>query len=273
MQRQYKDKVTFIGFRPKDANNTEDKVVKFVEKRGPKLGYTFAYADDRDTYTAWMTAAGQRGIPCSFVVGKDGRIAYIGHPMYLDLVLPKVVDGTWKPEADVPALKKIESEVNEVFKSFSNPDPEAGLKTLVEFESKYPPLAHIPYFVRPKLDLLIRAKKLDEAKEMAEEVIAKAVKQDDPLPLGAVSSVLQSPGAKDNKDLAGLSLKAAEAGVKVAGENDARALLSLAQAYFTAGEKDKAKETGKKALAAAEEESPAMKKFIEAQVKKLDDGN
>ena len=59
----------------------------FVEKRGPKLGYTFAYADDRETYDAYMKAAGQGGIPCSFVVDKDGKIAYIGHPMYLGLVI------------------------------------------------------------------------------------------------------------------------------------------------------------------------------------------
>ena len=45
-----------------------------------------------------MKAANQNGIPCSFVVGKDGTIAYIGHPMYLDEVLPKVVAGKWTPE-------------------------------------------------------------------------------------------------------------------------------------------------------------------------------
>ena len=50
MQAQYKDKgVTFLGFSAKDPNNTKEKVTAFVEKRGPKLGYTFAYGDTRDT--------------------------------------------------------------------------------------------------------------------------------------------------------------------------------------------------------------------------------
>ena len=97
MQEQYKGKATFIGYSAKDPNNTAEKVAAFVEKRGPKLGYTFVYADDRDTYNKWMKAAAQNGIPCSFVVGKDGRLAYIGHPMYLDLVLPKVVAGSGTP--------------------------------------------------------------------------------------------------------------------------------------------------------------------------------
>src|SRR5258708_35811404 len=50
MQAEYRDKgVTFIGFSAKDTNgNTKEKVEAFVTKRGPKLGYTFAFADNRD---------------------------------------------------------------------------------------------------------------------------------------------------------------------------------------------------------------------------------
>ena len=75
MQAAYKSKnVTFIGFTAKDPGNTRDKVEAFVTKRGPKLGYTFAYADDAETKDAWMKAAGQNGIPCSFVVaGRQDR--------------------------------------------------------------------------------------------------------------------------------------------------------------------------------------------------------
>src|SRR5688500_17455059 len=63
MQREYKDKgVTFVGFTKKDRTNTAEKVAAFVEKRGPKLGYTFAYADDAETYDAYMQASGQGGI-------------------------------------------------------------------------------------------------------------------------------------------------------------------------------------------------------------------
>ena len=64
-----------------------------------------------------MKAADQNGIPCCFVIGRDRKIAYIGHPMYLDVVLPKVVAGTWKAE-DAAALEKVGEEVNNVFKSF-----------------------------------------------------------------------------------------------------------------------------------------------------------
>src|SRR5262249_8386873 len=88
LQAQYKGKgVTFIGFSAKAPNNTQKQVAAFVKKRGPKLKYTFAYGDDRKTHEAWMGAAGRSGIPCAFVVDKASKIAYIGHPMYLDVVL------------------------------------------------------------------------------------------------------------------------------------------------------------------------------------------
>src|SRR5262249_44258074 len=147
LQAEYKDKgVTFIGYTAKDPNNGKEKVEEFVKKRGPKLGYTFAYSDDRETYDAWMKAAGRGGIPCSYVVDKAGKIAYIGHPMFLDIVLPKVVAGTWTKE-DVTKLDDVEKDLNDLFKSASAQDAETGLKAFDEFEAKYPALSHIPYFI------------------------------------------------------------------------------------------------------------------------------
>src|SRR4051812_29459821 len=117
LQAEYKEKgVTVVGFTSKDdRGNVRDKVAEFVKARGPKLNYAFAYADDADTNDAYMKASGQGGIPCTFVVGKDGRLAYIGHPMYLDLVLPKVVAGTWVAEKDAPEVEKIDAEVDALF--------------------------------------------------------------------------------------------------------------------------------------------------------------
>ncbi len=269
LQAEYKAKgVTFIGFTKKDPNNTEEKVKTFVEKRGPKLAYTFAYADDKDTYDAWMTAAGQGGIPCCFVVDKTGKIAYIGHPMYLDVVLPKVVAGKWTA-ADLEGVKKIEEEVDAVFKATGDKDPEVFLKTLGEFEKKYPELSSIPYFHSARLGSLVRAKKTDEVKKVAETLLAKGVKTDDS---GLVNTVTRTlvlfPDAIANKGLHATALKAAEAGLKVAGDKDAIALFFVAEAHFIGGDKVKAKDFGAKAVAAADGQ---LKEQIETRVKRYDE--
>jgi thiol-disulfide isomerase/thioredoxin len=283
MQIEYRDKgVTFIGFSAKDPGNTAEKVTEFVSKRGPKLGYTFCYGDNRETYDAWMTAAKQNGIPCSYVVDQNGKIAYIGHPMYLDVVLPKVVAGTWS-EADVKNLKAVETDVNSVFTALNKPEVEGrrnkldeaetkalveeALKALADFDAKYPKLASIPYFISPRISLLVKIKKFDEAKKMASEVMAKAVSKDDPTALRSVSAAMRS--APDQKELVAISLKAALAGLKMAGEKDLGSLLNVADAYFVSGDKAKAREYGAKAVEASD--NPRTKEAIERMVKKYEE--
>jgi thiol-disulfide isomerase/thioredoxin len=131
--------VTVIGFTANDPGNTREKVVQFVGKRGGKLGYTIAYADDRETYDAYMKSAGQTGIPCSFVIGKDGKIAFIGHPLFLDEVLPKVLDGTWDAVRGAAELKAADKLWDDTYAAISKPgDPVAQLAQWEAFSAKWP---------------------------------------------------------------------------------------------------------------------------------------
>jgi tetratricopeptide (TPR) repeat protein len=269
LQAQYKG-VKFIAYSARDPNNTEEKVAAFVKKRGPKLKYTFAYADDRTTYDAWMKAAGQDGIPCAFVVDKAGRIAFIGHPLFLSLVLPKVVAGTATVQAISDEVSKVDEEFNVVSKAMSGSDPKAGLQALKDFDVKYPSLANNPYWIRERLGLLFKAGEVDQAKRLAEELMAKAFEQDDPMALWMISLSLRS-GAEKSKELMALALKVAESRVKLAGDKDARALIDLASTYFDAGDKAQAKEYARKAVEAAAGESAGLKKYIEQQAQKFDD--
>jgi thiol-disulfide isomerase/thioredoxin len=262
--------VTIIGHSTSDPASTREQVAALLEKRGAKLGYTFAHAEERAASEAWMKSAGKLGIPCAFVIDKMGRIAYIGHPMYLPLVLPKVVAGTWTLD-DPEVVAKIEPEVAAVFKSARDSSAATALKILDEFEAKHPALANSPYFLEPKLTLLVRNKKYDDARHLAEAALTRAERFADPIALQTVSVVLHNPLVKDQKELTELSIKAAEAGLKLAGEKDSGALLTLAEAYFAAGNRDKAKEWGAKALSAAEKDPDGNPTYTERQVRKFDE--
>lgn len=85
--------LTIVSVTSKDSRNTLEAVEKFVTDQGDKMGYTVAWDTERQTNAAWMRAAGQNGIPCAFIVDKDGKIAYIGHPMEMDDDLHKIVEG------------------------------------------------------------------------------------------------------------------------------------------------------------------------------------
>ncbi|NTV74342.1 MAG: TlpA family protein disulfide reductase [Holophaga sp.] len=101
LAKAYKGKVTVIGMNIWEAQkaggaDTLPKVKAFVKAQGPKMGYRVA-ADGADGHIAdaWMKAAGENGIPCAFLVDREGRVAWIGHPSALDGVLKEVLAGTY----------------------------------------------------------------------------------------------------------------------------------------------------------------------------------
>jgi thiol-disulfide isomerase/thioredoxin len=61
--------------------------------------YCLTTDPDRSVYKDYMNAAKQRGIPTAFIVGKTGRIDWIGHPMSMDEPLQAIVNGTWDRDA------------------------------------------------------------------------------------------------------------------------------------------------------------------------------
>jgi len=90
------------------SDETLDEVKALLAQKSDQEGKTFeeitsAYSlttdPDRSVHEDYMEAAGESGIPTSFLVGKTGHIEWIGHPMELDEPLAKVVDGSWDREA------------------------------------------------------------------------------------------------------------------------------------------------------------------------------
>ena len=244
--------VTVVGFTAKDPGNTAERVEKFVEKRGSKLGYTIAYADDRDTYDAYMKASGQGGIPCSFVVGRDGKIAYIGHPLFLDEVLPKVLAGTWDAVKGAAELEAADKLWDATYAAMTKPgDPAKALAGWEAFAAKWPGPAADPYMTAARLKLLVAAKRFAEAGTLAEAVSAKAVKRNDVSALGTVADALTSDAAGGQAALAAVGVKAAEAALAIDGET-AAALVRVTKAHGAAGDSAKVKAFGPKAVAAAE---------------------
>ncbi|HWQ90819.1 MAG TPA: TlpA disulfide reductase family protein, partial [Clostridia bacterium] len=83
--QKFKDKgLVVIG---QDVWERDEKlVVPFVKQMGEKMTYRVALDDKSDggkgkMAETWMEASGQTGIPAAFLVDKEGKIAWIGHPM------------------------------------------------------------------------------------------------------------------------------------------------------------------------------------------------
>lgn len=103
--REFAGRATFIGVSAYEQDTANVK--PFVASMGDNMDYHVAI-DDQTSPTAhhgymsdhWMAAAGLDTIPTAFVVGKDGKIAFIGAPFQLSSkVVQQIVDGTWDSKA------------------------------------------------------------------------------------------------------------------------------------------------------------------------------
>lgn len=96
---EYKDRVTIIGMDIYENKTTSiERVKAFVDSIGHPLDYFHVAAEDSNFMeTGWLDAADERrqGIPRSFVVNAEGKMAWIGYPKQLDSILPKILNNTW----------------------------------------------------------------------------------------------------------------------------------------------------------------------------------
>lgn len=103
---KHKDHLKIIGVNIYEDEDTATKQIRaFVEGMGDRMNYHVVIDDDNRMADGWMGATGEKdnGIPRTFVINTEGRLAWIGHPKDLDTVLAKMLDNKWNIDA---ALKK-----------------------------------------------------------------------------------------------------------------------------------------------------------------------
>lgn len=102
LQKQYQGKISIIGVniwedikKDKPYNAYIPRVEKFVEQNNENMDYS-QFIDNNDQYMGnkWMKAAGQEGIPSTFII-KHGKIIWIGDPTALDTTLSKMLEGRY----------------------------------------------------------------------------------------------------------------------------------------------------------------------------------
>ena len=77
-----------------------------------RIRYAFAADGDQSTVRAYLFAAGWNTLPCTMIIGPDGRIEWIGEPDDLPGILEQVVAGAWD-RAAFHATWEAEQKVND----------------------------------------------------------------------------------------------------------------------------------------------------------------
>ncbi|MER9070591.1 TlpA family protein disulfide reductase [Mesorhizobium sp. M0902] len=101
LQEKYRDSgLEVVGVAANEdaptAVEARTKLDAWLTEKCSHLSYRIAFDHTGEMNKFWMKPSFSVGIPTSFVVDRDGHIAFIGHPMRLDEVLPKVLNGSWR---------------------------------------------------------------------------------------------------------------------------------------------------------------------------------
>lgn len=238
LQEKYGDDVAFIGI----TREAEEKVEAFLqaESRDGKtwdevIQYRLAI-DDRDwTNEAYMRATGQNGIPCAFVVGRDGVVEWIGHPASIDEPLEQIVDGDWDREAAIAAfqrqqrLKETSSKLNALTRS---EDWDGALELLDQLQEEGEDSTQL---MQLRLRILQFAGRAEEASAVRARIVEAA--WDDARMLNEIAwSTATLPGSPDLE----LALKAAERASELQDNQDPAALDTVARCYYELEKLDEA---------------------------------
>jgi thiol-disulfide isomerase/thioredoxin len=184
LAHKYKDKgVRFIGV---DVFEGDTKLVKpFVDQMGDKMDYSVALdnvtaggnSNEGAMAKTWMNAADENGIPAAFVI-RDGKIAWIGHPMNMDEPLAKITAGEWNTAdmaktrlAEKARAKKAIAIQNKIYRPYQSGDYRGTLSAIEEATSSDPNLAE--HFADLKLNCLSRTGETDEALKLGHKLLVK----------------------------------------------------------------------------------------------------
>lgn len=116
--KEYKGKVVVMGVdvRENERGNKvqpgaemDAKVRKFAKTKGADMAYNVCTDDLKGSMMAnWMTASGEHGIPCVFIIDQSGRVAdiilgYGPNDQRLDMALDQVLAGKFDYKAAAAA--------------------------------------------------------------------------------------------------------------------------------------------------------------------------
>ena len=172
IQDRFRDQgVVVVGI----ADEPAETLRQFIQREGSRIQYAIAADDKRHTSASYMVPAREKGVPCAFVVGRNGRLLWYGHPQQgLDKVLEAVLAGAY----DLPRVEKMEAariQMTQYLGLARRRDPRtaaAGRVVLAARTNDMALLCDLAFEIAtaprlPKRDFALAAEALDQAEKLS----------------------------------------------------------------------------------------------------------
>jgi thiol-disulfide isomerase/thioredoxin len=175
---------------------TTNRIQSFVDSLGSKMDFPVGGDDKNAMYANWIQATGEQamGIPRTFVVDADGKLAWIGHPTGLAPVLQKIQKKTWSVSEAKESrrfgryLSDLDDSLNYTLMNymgnFNKKDyigkPDSVLDIIERFVFAEPKLRYAPLTAYNTLAALIKVNQ-DSAYQYGKELLNKNSNGQEPL--------------------------------------------------------------------------------------------
>lgn len=255
----YKDKnVKVFGVaiweteRPSRDGTLYDRVKRFAEGN-TDIKYPISYAgEDINFSMRWMNATDRKTIPSVFIINKEGKLAWIGHPnMGMDEALERIVAGAYDPVEEERLAKEREDKRQRGMRMavrmqqrVQNKDWESAQEIMSNIVDVDPEM-FAPTAVARMRVLVVEMKDAERANEWANSCAERY--DNNAFVLREVAHLINTAPDGYAKDTA-LSLKLAQAAAKVAPKTDSRTFIVLAESLEASNDKAGALDVLQKAL-------------------------
>lgn len=238
-------------FLKTETSTKDNKNVTFKEIT---KAYCLTTDPDGSSSEAYMEASKQGGIPCAFLVGKDSKIEWIGHPAELDEPLEAVLAGKWDREKfgkefrEEQSMDALRDEVGALFAKKKTKEAFEKIDAFIASASK--PKTK---FAVAKLKLLLQRKTAAKSKDIVQTLDSMyAFAEVNPMATNEVawtSFELFMNDVIDSKEALKNALKNAQAAAgKLEGPVKANLLDTISHLQFALGDIDAAIATQKDAM-------------------------
>jgi thiol-disulfide isomerase/thioredoxin len=269
-----------IGDLPADASPDQinaaylERVKTFVQGMGDKMDYAVAFDGIEGTTANWMFRLGQSGIPCAYVINREGKMAWVGHPRDVGSVVAELVSGTYdmskspdRVARDAAVARKIRDLNTRYQRAMNEGKPEEIVKVLGELVDLDP--VRFQEEIPQKFRMMLVDLKDDKGAYAFARKMREGAAKDLAKPLNDMAWVIvddDQVARRDYDEALALALRADE----VSNHESAAVMDTLARAYFEKGEIDKAIETQTRAIEAAGkgEQDARAKGEMEAALRK-----
>ena len=221
-----------------DRANTAESIRKFVDERTGDLQFRFAMCETDVMQEQYMAAAQRDAIPCSFVIDQQGKLAFIGLPGETDVVIEKILNGTWKGQESIEELKSLDERVAKLSESLES-DPAKVLAELSAIEKEHPHIATTRQFVIGRLGGLLRIGSDDEIKLYFNDATARLFDAKDTMQLSMLAGYVMSPELNPQRRMVSEAEVAIEKALAI-DPTDTNTTVMAAYSYATGGQVNKA---------------------------------